>query len=76
MALPIEIFWLFYCIANSLEDGCLPCIGAANDEDAKVRGAISKIARPSLLSFYVVCSLKFNIGKRHLSPRCLRWWKW
>ena len=76
MALPIENFWLFCCIANSLEDGCLPRIGAANDEDVKVLGVISKIVRPYLLSFYILCSLGFNIGKGHLSLRCLRWWKW
>ena len=75
MTLLIENFWLFCCIANSLEDGCFPRIGAANDEDAKVRGAASKIARSSLLSFYVLCSLGFNIGDRHLSLRCLRWWE-
>ena len=76
MAFPIENLRPFCGIANSLEDGCLPCIGAANDEDAKVHGAASKLARSSLLSFYVLCSLGFNIGKRHLSLRCLGWWKW
>ena len=75
MALPIENFWLFCCIANSLEDGCLPRIGAANDEDTKTH-AVSKIARSSLLPFHMLCSLGFNIGRRHLSLRCLRWWKW
>ena len=76
LVLRIENLRPFRHIANSLEDGCLPRIGAANDEYAKVRGAASKIARSSLLSFYVLCSLRFNIGKRHLSLRCLRWWKW
>ena len=75
ITLPIENFRLFCCIANSLEDGCLPCIGTANDEDAKTR-ADSKILRSSLLSFYILYSVGFNIRKRHLSLRCLRWWKW
>ena len=76
LVLRIENLRPFRRTANSLEDGCLPRIGAANDEYAKVRGAASKIAHSSLLSFYVLCSLRFNIGTRHLSLRCLRWWKW
>ena len=76
MALRIENLRPFCRIANSLEDGCFPRIGAADDEYAKVPGVASKIVRSSLLSFYVLCSLGFNIGKRHLSLRCLRWWKW
>ena len=75
MTIPIENFRLFRRIANSLEDSCLPRIGAANDEDTKIH-SVSKIARSSLLSFYILCSLGFNIGKRHLLLRCLRWWKW
>ena len=67
MTLPIENFRLFCCIANSLEDGCLPRIGAANDKDAKTPGEISKTSCSSLLSFYILWSLKFGIGKRHLS---------
>ena len=70
MTLPIENLWLFCCIANSLEDGCLSRIGAANDKDAKTRGEHSNISCSSLLPFYIVCSLEFSIGKRHLSLGC------
>ena len=76
MTPPIENFRLFSCIANSLEDGCLPRIGAANDKDAKTRGERSKNLCLSPLSFYIICFLEFIIGKRHLSLGCLRWWKW
>ena len=76
MTLLIENFRLFCCIANSLEDGCLSCIGAANDKDAKTPGEPSNILCSSPLSFYILCSLEFSIGKRHLSPGCLRWWRW
>jgi len=74
--LPDWKFWLFCCIANLLEDGCLPHIGMANDKDMKTPGKPSNIFCLSPLSFYILCSLKFSIGKRHLSPGCLRWWKW
>jgi hypothetical protein len=67
MTLLIENFRLFCCIANSLEDGCLPCIGAANDKDAKTPGEPSNILCLSPLSFYALFSLEFGIGKRHLS---------
>jgi len=74
MTLLIENFRLFCCIANSLEDGCLSRIGAANDKDTKTRGAVSKIFCSSPLSFDILCSLEFGIGKRHFSLGCLRWW--
>jgi len=70
MTLPVENFRLFCCIANSLENGCLPRIGPANDKDAKTPGEQSKILYSSPLSFYILCSLEFDIGKRHLSPGC------
>jgi hypothetical protein len=76
MTLPIENLRLFCCIANSLEDGCLPRIGAANDKDAKTSGDASKILCSSLLSCYILFSLEFGIGKRHFSLGCLKWWKW
>ena len=76
MTLLIENFRLFCCIANSLEDGCLSSIGAANDKDAKTLGSPSNILCSSLMSFYILFSLEFVIRKRHLSPGCLRWWKW
>jgi len=75
MTLLIENFRLFCCIANPLEDGCLPCIGAANDKDTKTRGALPNILYPSPLPFDILCSLEFSIGKRHLSLGCLRSWK-
>jgi hypothetical protein len=75
MTLLIENFRLFCCIANSLEDGCLSCVGTADDKDAKTLGKPSNILCVSPLSFYVLCSLEFGIGKRHLSLGCLRWWK-
>ena len=43
MTIPIENFRLFCCIANSLEDGRLPRIGAANDKDTKTPGPRSEI---------------------------------
>ena len=67
MALLVENFGLFRCIANSLEDGCLPRIGPANDEDAKTCGEFSNILGSSLLSFHVLRSLQFGIRVRHLS---------
>ena len=75
MALPIENLGLFCCIANSLKDGCLPRIGAANDKDAKTRGEPSNILCSSPLSFYFLCSLELGSGKRHLLLGYLRWWK-
>ena len=72
MTLPIENFRLFCCIANSLEDGCLSRIGAANDKDTKTRGDPSKVLCSFLLSLYILCSLEAGIEKRHLS---LGWWK-
>ena len=65
-ALPIENFWLFCCIANSLEDGCLARISAANDEDTKTLGEPSEPFCSSLLSFYILCFLEIDTGKRHL----------
>ena len=62
----IENCWLFCCIANTLEDGCLSCIGTANDKDAKTLGELSNIFCLSLLSFNILCSLEFGVGKRHL----------
>ena len=76
MSLLIENFWLFCCVANSLEDGCLPCISATNDEDAKTCSEPSSILCLSLLSFYILRSSEFGIGKGHLLLGCLRWWKW
>ena len=76
MTLAIENFRLFCCVANSLEDGCLPRIGAANNKDAKTPSEPSNILCLSQLSFYNLFSLEFGIGKRHLLLGCLRWWKW
>jgi hypothetical protein len=75
MTLLVENFRLFRRIANSLEDGCLPRIGAANDKDAETRGEPSNSLCSFPLSFYILCSLEFGIGMRHLSLGCLRWWK-
>ena len=74
VAVPIENFRLFCCVANSLKDGCLPRIGAADDKDAKTPGEPPNILCSSLLSFYIPCSWEFGIGERHLS-QCLRWWE-
>jgi hypothetical protein len=76
MTMPSENFRLFCCMANSLEDGCLPRIGAANDKDAETCGEPSNVLCSFPLSFYILCSFEFGIGKRHLLPGCLRWWKW
>ena len=65
--LPIENLRLFFCIANSLEDGCLSRISAANDKDAKTLGVPSNILCSSPLYFYILNSLEFGIGKRHFS---------
>ena len=43
MTLPIENSRLLCCIADSLKDGCLPRIGAANDKDTKAPGPLSDI---------------------------------
>ena len=76
MTFLIKKFRLFCCIANSLEDSCLSRIGAANDQDTKTRREHSNFHCSSPLSFYILCSLEFGIGKRHLSLGCLRWWQW
>ena len=65
MTLLIKNFRLFCCFADTLEDGRLPCIGAANDKDAKTPSERSNILCSSLLSFYVLCYLDFGIGKGH-----------
>jgi len=65
MTLLIENFRLFCCIANSLEDGCLSRIGAANDKDAKMWDAVSNILYSSPLSFHIRCSFELGIGRRH-----------
>ena len=66
MTLLVENFRLFCCIANSLEDGCLPRIAAADDEDTKTPGSPFDILC-SLLPFDVLHWLEFSIGKRHFS---------
>ena len=77
MTLPIENLRLFCCIANSLKDGCLPRIGAANDKDTKTRAERSNNACSALLSSNILCSLEFSVKRRHLSLGCLiGWWKW
>ena len=76
MTFLIKKFRLFCCIANSLEDSCLSRIGAANDQDTKTRREHSNFHCSSPLSFYILCSLEFGIGKRHLSLGCLRWSQW
>ena len=76
MTLLIENFRLFCCIANSLEDGCLPRIGAANDKDTKTTGPVSEILCSFPLSFNILHWLDFSTGKRHFSTGHLRWWKW
>ena len=75
MTLRIENSRPFRCIANSLEDGCLSRLGTANDKDAKTLDKRSNISCSSLLYFYVPYFLELSVGKRHLSPGCLRWWK-
>ena len=52
---------LFCRIANSLEDGCLPGIGTANDKDTKTRAKPSNISCSSLLSLHTLEKI------RHLS---------
>jgi hypothetical protein len=67
ITLPAENFRLFCCIANSLEDSCLPRIGAANDEDTKTPGSPSEVFCFPVLSFNILHWLDFGIGRRHLS---------
>ena len=74
MTLPVENFGLLCCVANSLEDGCLPSIGTANDKDTKTPGPRSDILRSSALSFDILHWLDFS-GKRYFSMGRLRWWK-
>jgi len=76
MTLPIENFRLFICIANSLEDGCLPRISAANNKDTKTPGPHSDPLCSFPLSFDILHRLDFSTGKRHFSMGRLRWWKW
>ena len=76
MTVPIENLRPFCCIADSMEDGRLSRIGAANDKDAKMPGEPSNMLCSSPLSFYILCSLEFGSGKRHLSLGCLRSWRW
>ena len=61
----IEDFRLFGCIANSLEDGCLPRIGASNDQDAKTRRGVSNAACSVSLSTIYIVFLEVGTGKRH-----------
>ena len=51
MTILTENLRLFCCIANSLEDGCLPRIGTANDEDTKT----------ALVSVAFLCPLLLGI---------------
>ena len=60
MTLPAENFRLFCCIANSLEDGCLPSIGTANDKDTKTPGELSNILCSSPSSFQGGSRFFFN----------------
>ena len=76
ITLLIENFGLFCCIANSLKDGCLPCIGAANDKNTKTLGPVSEFLCAFPLSFDILHWLDFSTGKRHFSMGRLRWWKW
>ena len=57
MTLLIENFWLFCCIANSLEDGCLPRVSTANDKDPKTVSSRSEMLCSFPLSFYILRSL-------------------
>jgi hypothetical protein len=75
MTLPIKNFRLFCCITNSLEDGCLPRIGTANDKYTKTSGTLSDGLCSFPLSFNILHWLDFSTGTRHISMGRLRWWK-
>ena len=75
VTLPIKNFRLFCCVANSLEDGCLPCIGAANDKNTKTLRPVSEFLCSLPLSCDILHWLDFSTGKRHFSMGRLRWWK-
>ena len=71
----IENLWLFCCIAHSLEDGRLACIGAADDEDTKTLGKLwNRIRCLSLLPFGDLRWLNFGIGQTWLRHLWIRWW--